>query len=213
MPPRGMNSTSSMRPTSEPSNGFERWSEEDYHFFASEARINTFLHRAIVIGYYTGQRISDILKMRWSDDRGAWLLVRQQKTGTVLHIPIHPTLRDLFDSWRCFDGAGEDGQPSDFNIVRNPARGWSRAVREEWSIDAFSAGWNRAKKECNKPYLKFHGLRKNCASMLAEAGATPHEIAAIGGWKSLRHVELYTAQVTQATLAKSAMDKLVASGR
>jgi len=53
-----------------------------------------------------------------------------------------------------------------------------------------------------------HGLRKAAARRLAEAGCSPHEIAAITGHTSLREVERYTKAVEQKKLSVSAVAKL-----
>ena len=42
--------------------------------------------------YYTGQRIGDVMKMRWTDIHGGRVSVVQQKTGKALDIRLH---RDL----------------------------------------------------------------------------------------------------------------------
>ena len=53
-----------------------------------------------------------------------------------------------------------------------------------------------------------HGLRKAAARKMAEAGCTPHEIAAITGHASLREVQRYTAAYDQMKAADAAMAKL-----
>jgi integrase len=58
-----------------------------------------------------------------------------------------------------------------------------------------------------------HGLRKAAARRLAEAGCTPHEIAAITGHASLREVERYTEAVNRQKLADMAMAKVSAADR
>jgi integrase len=55
------------------------------------------------------------------------------------------------------------------------------------------------------PDLSPHGLRKAAARRLAEAGASPHQIAAITGHASLKEVERYTLSASQPILAKAAM--------
>jgi integrase len=52
-----------------------------------------------------------------------------------------------------------------------------------------------------------HGLRKAASRRLAEAGCTPHEIAAITGHRTLKEVERYTREVNQARLARQAMER------
>ena len=52
------------------------------------------------------------------------------------------------------------------------------------------------------------GFAKAAAVRLAERGATPHEIMAITGHKTLQEVERYTRAARQASLADAAMAKL-----
>src|SRR6185369_323376 len=54
---------------------------------------------AVLLAYYTGQRISDVLRMKWGDitPQDA-IYVCQKKTRTELYIPIHPTLRRALDA-------------------------------------------------------------------------------------------------------------------
>ena len=47
---------------------------------------------AIHLLYFTGQRIGDVVKMRWSDIRDGAVFVTQQKTSKKLRIPLHSEL-------------------------------------------------------------------------------------------------------------------------
>jgi integrase/recombinase XerD len=70
---------------------------------------------------------------------------------------------------------------------------------------------NRVKDWCrqaNLPHCSAHGLRKAAATRLAEQGATPHEIMAITGLRTLEEAERYTRAANMAKLADSAMAKL-----
>ena len=53
-----------------------------------------------------------------------------------------------------------------------------------------------------------HGLRKAAARRLAEAGATPHQIAAVTGHRSLEEIERYTKMVAQKGLVADAIRKI-----
>ena len=53
-----------------------------------------------------------------------------------------------------------------------------------------------------------HGLRKNAAKALAEAGCTIHELMAITGHKTLKLAMHYSKGAAQKRLAQEAMDKL-----
>jgi integrase len=63
-------------------------------------------------------------------------------------------------------------------------------------------------RQANLPHCSAHGLRKACATRLAERSATPHEIMAITGHWTLEEVERHTRAARQAELADSAMAKL-----
>ena len=52
-----------------------------------------------------------------------------------------------------------------------------------------------------------HGLCKNAAIVLAEAGCSDHEIAAITGHRDLAMVQLYTRAVRNYRLPKTAVEK------
>jgi integrase len=63
-------------------------------------------------------------------------------------------------------------------------------------------------RQANLPHCSAHGLRKALATRLAERGATPHEIMAITGHKSLEEVEVYTRTAQKSHLADRAMSRL-----
>jgi integrase len=63
--------------------------------------------------------------------------------------------------------------------------------------------------EAGLPHCSAHGLRKATAARLAERGASPHEIMAITGHRTLHEVERYTRGARQRELADRAMAKLL----
>ncbi len=46
----------------------------------------------------TGQRIGDVLEMRWSDIQDRGFVVRRNKTGKELWVPILPELQAALDA-------------------------------------------------------------------------------------------------------------------
>ena len=60
----------------------------------------------------------------------------------------------------------------------------------------------------NLRHCSFHGLRKAASVRLAEAGCTPHEIAAITGHASLKEIVRYTQTADRKRLAAAAMEKV-----
>jgi integrase/recombinase XerD len=68
--------------------------------------------------------------------------------------------------------------------------------------------WFREQCDVAKAHhCTFHGLRKAASVRLAEAGCSPHEIAAITGHASLKEIVRYTNTVDRKRLARSAMER------
>lgn len=139
--------------------------------------------------YFTGQRIGDVLRMRWSDIRGGVIEVTQEKTGKTLHIPIAADLQDILSE---IPKRGltlltkSTGGPYAYNGIRPVLKAW---VREHGCEDVI------------------HGLRKNAVNALLEAECSIAEVSAITG-QSLQMVEHYAKLRNQCRLGQAAILKL-----
>ncbi len=82
-----------------------------------------------------------------------------------------------------------------------------------WKADWFRNRWRDTSKAAGIKDLHFHDLRGTAVTMLAEAGCSNAEIAAITG-HSMQHVETILTKYVSLTrdLAQSAMAKLDNSG-
>lgn len=143
---------------------------------------------AVNLLYYTGQRIGDVLKMRWTNIEDGLIYVRQQKTKKELWLPIHSALQTELDQTpkRGFTIiCDEDGKPVHIKRMRG-------------ILQAFTA----------KLGMKTvpHGLRKNAVNALLEAGCTVAEVAAITG-QTLQIIEHYAAQVNRKKMGRAAILK------
>ena len=137
----------------------------------------------------TGQRIGDVLKMRWDhiEDGGVW--VTQGKTKRRLYIPLTPTLaRTLAETPR--DGltivTGVHGRPASYRVVADEIM----AVRRAIGAEAYD----------------IHALRHTTAAHLAAAGHDDETIKAITGHASTQMVARYAGQARQITRAKKAQE-------
>lgn len=146
---------------------------------------------AVALAWYTGQRESDILKMRWSDIKDGYVSVTQDKTGQELKIKIHGDLERLLSSVR-------GDEPDHYYIVsgENPTTG-----------AAFRALFRRRKERMGFPKT-FHGIRKGVACSLAENGRSVKEIAAILGHKSIRMAAYYADQASGKKLVENAVSSI-----
>ena len=144
------------------------------------------------------QRLGDVLNMKLGDIRDDTITVRQIKTHKTLQIRLHTEFKPIVAACR---------QHGSINII-------AKRDGTAFSVDDFEALWTRemAKEpqgRIRKQGYVFHGLRKNAAIKLAEAGCTEKEISAITGM-SLQMVEHYTRAANQQKLALNAMKKLEA---
>lgn len=145
---------------------------------------------AFMLALYTGQRLGDVLAMKWGDILDGRIQVKQGKTGEELEIPQHPKLR------------------AHLKAIKKSAKGVYIVGRRDGrplTTDGFKTLWHRAMTNMGVKGYAFHGLRKTAAARLAEAGCTEKQIASITGHKTLAMVQHYTRQADQKRLSDEAM--------
>ena len=138
----------------------------------------------------TGQRIGDVLRMRWDDlaDGGIW--VRQGKTKARLWVPLTPALAAvLAEAPR--EGltivTARHGRPMSYRGAHQIVM----AVRVKIGAEAHD----------------LHGLRYSAASELAAAGCTDEQIQAITGHTTTAMVRRYAGAARQKVRAKEAQER------
>ena len=136
--------------------------------------------------YFTGQRISDVMKMRWGDIREGYIWVRQTKTGKEVEPPLIPELQ-----------AELARHPKTMATIITGVNEMQLRRR----LQAFT-------KKLGVETVP-HGLRKNAVNVLLEAGCTIAEVSAITG-QTHAIVEKYAAKVNRRKLGQSAIVKLEA---
>jgi integrase len=147
---------------------------------------------ALMLAMHTGQRQGDLRRLPWSAYDGARIKLRQGKGGTNIDIRCTSALKTMLDA-----------MPRKGVVVMTTPSGrpWTkRYFNEHWHETAIAAGVTD---------LHFHDLRGTAITMLAEAGCTPFEIAAITGhtFKHVTHIlETYLSRTRH--LADAAIIKL-----
>jgi integrase len=163
----------------------------DHVLAAFEANAPGHLRFAVMLCLYTGQRRSDVVKMKWSQFDGETIEVPvQQKTGEYVAVPCHHRLRSILSTMPRrseFILTGERGQPYKAASLAGLIKRQLKAI----GINGYSV----------------HGLRSNAAQRLAEAGCTPSEIMSVTGHRSVAMAMHYAKRVEKKKLAKSAIDK------
>jgi integrase len=166
------------------------WTEEDIEAFEAKHPLGSRARTALALLLYLGQRSGDTIRMGPQHVRDGSVHVVQEKTGKALAVPMHQDLRDAL--------AAHPGGHLAFLVTYTGAPFASQTAFANWFRDCTrAAGLD----------LPVHGLRKATCCRLAEAGCTPHQIAAITG-QSMKIVELYTRDVSQRRLAESAVTRL-----
>lgn len=179
-----------MHPTKDVARGkggeYEPWPDDVLE--AALASENDLVRLSVHLLYFTGQRIGDICKLRWSDYRNGGFTMQQQKTGKLMQIPAHAELSAELDRTPR-QGitiiAGENGKPLRPDALRAELKAFTRSQGHE-----------------TVP----HGLRKNAVNAMLEQQCTIAEVAAITG-QTYAIVEHYAARVNTRKLGRAAMLK------
>jgi len=167
--------------------GFHTWSEAEVAQFEAAYPIGTKERLAFALAIYTGQRISDVVKMGWQHVKDSWIAVRQEKTDNPLMIPMHPELVRI--------------------LAAVPRSNLTFLVTDRGATFTAAGLSNWFGKRCRKAGLAgtAHGLRKTAATRLANAGCSTDQIKAITGHRTTKEVERYTRAADQARLAAAAL--------
>lgn len=140
----------------------------------------------VALLYFTGQRIDDAIRMKWSDIRGDTMLVYNQKKDKHLKVAILPELAamlELQEKTAVTILTNANGLPWSQGGLRHKLQAWAKASGH---------------------HVVPHGLRKNAVIALLECGCSVAETAAISG-QTLQIVEHYAAKRNQAKLASAAI--------
>lgn len=145
------------------------WREEDEAAFRAKAHPGLAL--ALTLALWTGQRQGDLLKLTWFAYDGAYIRLRQGKTGARVVIPVGAPLKAALDATK---------RVSERLLVNQAG--------DPWTEDGFRVSWRKACARAGVTGLTFHDLRGTAVLRLFLVGCTVAEIATITG-HSLRDVQ------------------------
>jgi len=145
---------------------------------ACKHRSNEFLYPVVVLALSTGARKGEIMGLRWKDidfDRSQATLTNT-KNREIRILPLTGLAMELLRGLSRI-------RRIDTDLVF-PHKEGAKPAR-------ISPAWKRALAESGIEDFRFHDLRHSAASYLAMNGATPSEIAAVLGHKTLQMVKRY----------------------
>jgi integrase len=172
--------------------GFRTWTEEEIAQFEAAHPVSSRARLAFALLLYTAQRRGDVIRMGRQHVRDGFIHVRQQKTGTVLQIPLHADLQEIL--------AAHTAEHLTFLTTK---------TGEPFTAPGLTNWFGDMRRGAGLPAgLSAHGLRKAACRRLAQAGCSANEIAAISGHATLREVERYTKAADQKRMATAAMEAI-----
>lgn len=165
-------------------------------WLVEEALDDPAIRLPVALLYFTGQRISDVVKMGRANVVRGTLHVTQQKTGTKLAFPLHKRLAEIIEADAPKGSLAfllnEKGKPVTESGLRQRIQSWALVKHRQRIVP--------------------HGLRRNAVNALLEAECSTAEVAAITG-QSLQMIEHYAKERNQGRLGSSAILKFEARNK
>ena len=169
------------------------WTDEQIKTFKKHSI--GMVRKTFFLCLYTGQRVKDVLALTWDqvDPKTQTITLTQSKSKATICIPLPKALLEEMKTW---DGGTK-------YIVEGP----------DVALQSRYAEFRRRFiTECDRigvtPHPVFHGLRKNTAEMMAEAGCTESEMMALLGHKTNAMTHYYAQQANRNKLTLSAVRKM-----
>lgn len=139
---------------------------------------------------FTGLRRGDAVTVGRQHIRNGEIVLRTEKTGEPVRIPVMAPLAETL-------AAGPTG-----------ALAFIAGARGEPMAKESFGNWFR--EACDKAGClgSAHGLRKALATIMAEHGASVHELESVFGWRGGGMASLYTRKANRDALSRSAVAKI-----
>ena len=175
-------------------NGFHTWSVAEVRQFEERHPIGTKARLALALMLFLGVRRSDMVRLGPSSVHGDGLRFIPQKTrysrNDESEKPILSILADII-------AASPIGEKTFLETSFGKA----------FTANGFGNWFADRCKEAGVPG-RAHGLRKAGATILAENGATTHQLMAIFDWSTPAQAEVYTRAANRKRLTAQAMPLL-----
>lgn len=170
--------------------GFPAWTEDDVARYRKRWPMGTRQRLALELLRYTGLRRGDAVRLGRQHIQDGVAILKAEKTGVELFVPILPELTEAIAACPTGDLAfivDESGRPLTKEGFGNLFRDWCRAAKVNASA---------------------HGLRKLAATTVAEAGASEMQLQALFGWTTNSQSAVYTRGARRKALAIEAAQRL-----
>lgn len=176
--------------------GFHTWTEEEIEQYRQHHALGTRERLAMELILWTDQRRSDVVKMGRSQIKDGCIPVTQEKTDTVLWIPMAPQLLEAIVAMK-----PQDTSPFCFLVTK-----FGTAFKKE----SFGNFFKDACKAAGLPHCTAHGLRKATLRRMAELEMANKTMKSLSGQSRDDTLAIYTRKANQRKLAQHAIDRLAA---
>ncbi len=172
--------------------GYVPWTIDDVEAYRDAYLLGTRERLALEIAINTGLRRGDIARLGRQHLRNGVIEIRTEKTGVQLFIPLLPKLQEAIE-------AGPVG-----DLVFLAGKRGGRPMRKE-SLGTLFRTWAKDAGVTKR----LHGLRKLCATIIADDGASELELQALFGWLTNNQSAVYTKDANNKRLALRAAMRLI----
>ena len=169
--------------------GWHSWTDEEISKYRARHPNGTMARLAVELALCSIQRRSDLVRLGRQHVRDGLLTVTQQKTGNPAYVAIGVDLEAAFIP----------SQHLNFLVTGAGAPFTPGGLTHYFRLRCKEAGLSGC---------PLHGLRKAGARLAVEAGCDITEVAAIGGWKSVRELQRYIEDYNRQQAARRAGAKI-----
>lgn len=160
------------------------WSHEDFREFMNKYPAGSKERRAMALHLYTGARGCDVRQFGPQHVKNGRFAFTQQKTGGAVDLPL---LNDLATELAL--------APKDALLYIRTSYG------KAYSQKGYGNWFNEKARKAGLLNRTAHGIRAGAATIMAEKGATVHQLMAVFGWCSEKMAIRYTERASKKLLA------------
>jgi integrase len=170
--------------------GWHSWTDDEIAQFRNRWPLGTQARLVLEFALETASRRCEVVRLEPQHVKNGRIRIERAKGSKDVDIPVTPDLQAAIDAMPAVSGTfvHHDGKPYTAGSLGKAVIRWC----DEAGMPAF---------------CRLHGLKKGGMRLLAEAGATGHEIMSVSGHQKLDMVELYTADANRKKLADAAIAK------
>jgi integrase len=176
--------------------GHHVWTDQELARFEAKWPLGTRERLAFDLLVFTGLRRGDAACLGRQHVRDGQIVLKTQKTGETVVIPVLPALQESITAFEKINGT----QAMAFVATRSGT---------PLTKEAFGNWFRKACNAAELPHCSAHGLRKASATRAANNGATVAQLEALFGWRGGGMASLYTRKADRERLGKEAAAKLV----